>query len=290
MHRFIGKSLALIALVTLSSSAIAEDKPAAAAVKLNPTPTATIPAGQAHIIGSAKLIIGDVKENQTFFETVFGMKEVSHYSSKGAYEEPIMGFESGGRLALFHSLTEAPLTKSQFPVALIYTPDLEGVIKRLDDNKYKYQRLPQAQSSTFKIAIARDPSGNAIEILSREGKPFEVGGSKLIVDDRQKAEDFYVRIFGAKPGQRYVTPTYDEVLMGFGEGPFLALFQPKAEAPLPKSQSPVVAIYTKEFDAVLKRVTDAGLGYREVKSSSPTTRIIVAKDPAGNSVEIIRAQ
>jgi predicted enzyme related to lactoylglutathione lyase len=201
-----------------------------------------------------------------------------------------MGFDSGARLALFHSLVEAPLPKSQFPVALVYTPDLEAVVKRLEENQYKFRRLPQSQASTFKIAIATDPSGNAIEILSREGKGYEVGGSKLIVDDRQKAEDYFVRIFGAKPGQRYKTAAYDEVLMGFGEGPFLALFQPLSEAPLKKSQSPVVAIYTSEFDAVLKRVIEAGLGYREVKSSNPSSKIIIAKDPAGNSVEIIKRQ
>lgn len=271
----------------VSVSVAAETKPP---VPVNPQPTAVIPAGQKHIIGSAKLIIGDAKENQIFYEKVFNMREVSRYNSKDVYDEPIMGFESGARLALFHPLAEAPIAKSQFPVALIYTPDLEGVVKRLEDNKYKFRRLPQAQSGTFKIAIANDPSGNAIEILSREGKGYEVGGSKLIVDDRQKAEDFFVRIFDAKPGQRYKTAAYDEVLMGFGEGPFLALFQPLSEAPLAKSQYPVVAIYTTEFDAVLKRLNESKVSYREVKSSNPNTQIIIAKDPAGNGIEIIRRQ
>jgi hypothetical protein len=65
------------------------------------------------------------------------------------------------------------------------------------------------------------------------------------------------------------------------------LFQPKTEAPLPKSQFPVVAIYTTEFDAVRKRIEEVGLGYRDVKTSRPTLRIMIAKDPAGNAVEII---
>jgi len=77
------------------------------------------------------------------------------------------------------------------------------------------------------------------------------------------------------------------VLMGFGEGAWLALFQPKSEAPLPKSQYPVIAIYTKEFDAVLGRVKELGLGYRDVKTTQLKSRIIIAKDPAGNGVEII---
>jgi catechol 2,3-dioxygenase-like lactoylglutathione lyase family enzyme len=282
------KAVAAFGMTAMAGAAIAQT--AKPSVPVNPAPTASIPAGQAHIIGSAKLIIGEVKENQAFYEKVFGLKEVSHYSSKDVYDEPIMGFDSGARLALFHPLAEAPVPKSQYPVALIYTSDLEASIKRLDDNKYKYRRLPQSQSSTFKIAIATDPSGHAIEILERQGKAMEVGGAKLIVNDRQKAEDWYIRILNAKPGQRYKTAAYDEVLMGFGEGPFLALFQPLNEAPLAKSQYPVVAIYTNEFDAVLKRVTEAGLGYREVKSSNPGTKIIIAKDPAGNAVEIIRRQ
>ena len=250
-------------------------------------PVAANSAASPHTVGAAKLIIGDVARNKAYYEQMFGMKEVSHYSSAGVYDEPIMGFDGGARLALFSPQAETALKKSSFPVALIYTPQFDELTKRIEDAKLPLQRLSAAQSGTFRIAIARDPSGNAIEILSREGKQA-VGGAKLIVDDRQKAEDFYSHIFGVKPIQRYNTATYDEVLLGFGEGAWLALFQPKAEAALPKSQFPVVAIYTTQFDAVLARVTEAGLGFREVKSNSLNTRIIVAKDPAGNAVEIIK--
>src|SRR4051812_27182966 len=52
-----------------------------------------------HSIGSAKLIVSDLKKTQAFYEQMFGMKEVGHYNSP-AYDEPIMGFESGARLAL----------------------------------------------------------------------------------------------------------------------------------------------------------------------------------------------
>ncbi len=282
--RFATRSIAAVAALCFLSGA-------ASAQTTNPTPTAHIPEGQMHIIGAAKLIVKDAAESKSYFEKFFGMHETSVYKSKDLYEEPIMGFgAAGAKLALFQPLKEAPLKKPGAPVALVYTPDFEKLVKGLEDAKQPVLRLPQAQSGTFKIAIVRDPSGNAIEVLSREGKPAEVGGSKLIVDDRAKAEEFFGTTFGAKPGQRFVTPTYDEVLMQFGEGPFLALFQPKNEAPLPKSPYPVVAIYTKDFDAVLKRVTEAGFGYRDMKTSSPSSRIIIAKDPAGNSVEIIRQQ
>jgi catechol 2,3-dioxygenase-like lactoylglutathione lyase family enzyme len=238
-------------------------------------------------IGAVKLIIGDVKQNQTYFEQMFGMKEVNHYSAKDLYDEPIMGFEDGARLALFSPLAEPALKKSQFPVALLYTPDLDGTVKRLQDAHYPVQRLDAAQTGTLQIAIARDPSGNALELVARPGK-WEVGGAKLIVSDRQKAEEFFIKIFGATAGRRYQTTTYDEVLMNLGSGAFLALFQPLSEAPLPKSQSPVVAIYTTDFDAVLKRVKEAGLGYRDVKTGTANMTIVVAKDPAGNAIEIIK--
>ncbi|HTE40841.1 MAG TPA: VOC family protein, partial [Steroidobacteraceae bacterium] len=272
MNRFVSKTLAAIvvgaALGMTASIAVAQQPKPTAEPKKAPAP---------HTIGSAKLIIADVKQSQTFFETAFGMKEVGHYNSKEVYDEPIMGFDSGARLALFGALAEKPIKKSQYPVALIYVPNLDAVVKRLEDAKYTVNRLPAAQSSTFKIAIAREPSGNAIEILERPGTKMEVGGSKIIVDDRQKAEDFFLRIFGSgiKSGQRYQTAAYDEVLMNFGEGAWLALFQPKSEAPLPKSQYPVVAIYTSDFDAVKKRVEEAGLGFRPVKSST-LGRIIIA--------------
>jgi catechol 2,3-dioxygenase-like lactoylglutathione lyase family enzyme len=147
--------------------------------------------------------------------------------------------------------------------------------------------LDAAQTGTLKIAIARDPSGNAIELVARTGK-WVVGGSKLIVSDRQKAEEFYAKVFNATPGQRFKTALYDEVLMNFGDGPFLALFQPLAEAALAKSKYPVVAIYSSEFEAVVRRLADLGLGYRDVPTSRPGMRIIVATDPAGNAIEIIR--
>ena len=57
-----------------------------------------------HTIGLAKLIVGDLKKTQTFYESMFGMKEVGHYSAAGVYDEPIMGFGSGARLALFQPL------------------------------------------------------------------------------------------------------------------------------------------------------------------------------------------
>src|SRR5882724_10490163 len=143
---------ATLALASLLGTATAQ-APATSAPAKPTTP---------HNIGSAKLIIGAVKQNQAFYEKMFGMQEVAHYQSE-TYDEPIMGFDGGARIALFSPKAAPALKKSQFPVALIYTPEFDAVVKRIEAAKHPILRLPAAQSGAFKIAIARDPSGNAIE-------------------------------------------------------------------------------------------------------------------------------
>ena len=133
-----------------------------------------------------------------------------------------------------------------------------------------------------RLAIVRDPSGNAIELVEREGPPA-VGGARLIVRDRAEAEEFFVRIFGATPEQRIQTDTFDEVFMNVGQGMFVALFEPTGVASLPKSENPVVAIYSTEFDAVLERVKAGGLRVRERSAG-----MFFADDPSGNVVEVVR--
>jgi predicted enzyme related to lactoylglutathione lyase len=279
-QRLLGRvaTAVLITLGALSAVHAAQESPISAASTPTPSP---------HTIAVAKVIVDDLQKTQQFYEQMFGMKEVAHYSAAGVYDEPLLGFGSGARLALFQPKAEAALKKPQAPQVLIYTPHFETVVRRIEDAKQPVQRLPVNQSGTFKIAIARDPSGNAVEILAREGKPMEVGGSKLIVDSRAEAEKFYAHVFGVKPLQRFKTASYDEVLMSFGDGPWLALFEPKTEAALPKSKFALVAIYTKEFDNVLAKIKERGLGFRDVKSGSSERRIIIAQDPAGNAIEII---
>ena len=84
------------------------------------------------------------------------------------------------------------------------------------------------------------------------------------------------------PGQRFETETFDEVIMEFGDGTFVALFEPKGAPALPKSTFPVVAINTTAFDAVLQRVKAAGLEHRGEFGGS----MFFVTDPAGNVVEI----
>jgi catechol 2,3-dioxygenase-like lactoylglutathione lyase family enzyme len=117
-------------------------------------------------IGAVKLIIGDVKENQTYFEHMFGMKEVDHYSDKALYDEPIMGFDEGAHLALFQPLAEPPLPKSRYPVVAIYTSEFEAVVKRVADAGFGYREVSVGRPD-LRIVVATDPAGNAVEIIRR---------------------------------------------------------------------------------------------------------------------------
>ena len=67
------------------------------------------------------------------------------------------------------------------------------------------------------------------------------------------------------------------------KGVFVTLFEPKGVAPLPKSENPVVAIYSTEFDTVLERVKAGGLRVRE-----RSTGMFLANDPSGNVIEVVR--
>ena len=62
-----------------------------------------------------------------------------------------MGFDDGAHLALFSPKQEPQLKRSAFPVALIYTPDLQGLVIRMQDAKYPVRMLDAAQSGPFQI-------------------------------------------------------------------------------------------------------------------------------------------
>lgn len=274
MKKIINHLVVLCISLTVISFAQADDsKPAAVAT-----------------VGLAKLIVDDLATTQKFYEDLFGMKEVTRYDyDMDTFEETIMAFGSGTRLALFapNGKVEMPLAKSQYPIVLIYTPEFAKVVERIKAADISH-RILQTGEGGAKIVIAQDPSGNAVEVYGREG-PYAVGGSKLIVNDRPKAEAFYKKIFNAQSGAVFQAENvYDEVIMDFVEGgTWLALFQPLAEMPLVKSRFPVTAFYTSDFDNVLKRLDEEGFGYQKLVTQTAGLRIAIAKDPAGNAIEII---
>jgi catechol 2,3-dioxygenase-like lactoylglutathione lyase family enzyme len=249
---------------------------------------ATASESSPHAVRTTKFTVGDVDKNTAFYVEMLGMTEMNRYVAEGRLVEPLMGFgDAGQRIGLLSYTEKEGLEKSPYPVTVIYAGEFDELVARFETAQYPLMLLPASDTGGVRIGIASDPSGNAIEIIDRPGAPG-VAGSRLIVNDRQKAEDFFVRIFGSgvKPGQRFETEAFDEVLMDFGESMFVALFEPKGVAPLPKSTHPVVAIYTTELDAVIERVKAEGFGYTEFRPG----RVFMVNDPSGNVVEIVRQQ
>jgi hypothetical protein len=88
-----------------------------------------------HSIGITKLIVDDLEETQTFYQTMFGMKEVRCYDDDlNIFEETIMGFEGGGAtLGLFapNDKVEKPLKKPVAPLVLFTRQNFKHWYKEL---------------------------------------------------------------------------------------------------------------------------------------------------------------
>ena len=235
-----------------------------------------------HTVTTTKFTIDDVSISKTFYEDLVGMPELRRFVAEGRLVEPFMGWTENGRMGLLAYSEKETVKKSPYPVSVVFLPNLDDVAARFEAAGQPFQVLSGEATGGVRLAIVTDPSGNAIELVEREGPPA-VGGARLIVTDRAQAEEFFVRIFGAEPGQRIETDTFDEVFMDVGAGMFVALFEPKGVAPLAKSENPVVTIYSTEFDAVLERVKAGGLRVRERSAS-----MFLADDPSGNVVEVVR--
>ena len=237
-----------------------------------------------HTVTTTKFTIDDVAISKTFYEDLVGMPELRRFVDEGRLVEPFMGWSENGRMGLLAYAEQETVKKSPYPVSVVFLPDLDVVGARFAAARQPFEVLSGEATGGMRLAIVTDPSGNVIELVEREGPPA-VGGARLIVEDRAAAEEFFVRMFGAEPGQRIETDTFDEVFMNVGAGMFVALFEPKGAGPLPKSENPVVAIYSTEFDAILERTKAGGLRVRERSAG-----MFLADDPSGNVVEVVRRQ
>jgi len=235
-----------------------------------------------HTVTTTKFTIDDARISKTFYEDLVGLPELRRFVDEGRLIEPFMGWSENGRMGLLASTEKETVQKSPYPISVVFLPDLDDVAARFGAAGKPFQEFSGEATSGVRLAMVTDPSGNVIELVEREGPPA-VGGARLIVEDRAAAEEFFVRIFGAEPGDRIETDTFDEVFMDVGEGMFVALFEPKGVASLAKSENPVVAIYSTEFDTVLERVKAGGLRVRE-----RSERMFLADDPSGNVVEVVR--
>ncbi len=235
------------------------------------------------------LTVADLTPALSFYTGYFGF-ELAEELSQDAGEVTVLRLgRSELALQRAHSEAERALPKSQFPEVLLYTPEYDALLARLRTDGAGLFEVPTGNPD-MRIAITRDPSGNAVEIAARPDKPAAVGGCKLIVNDRAAAENFYVVVFGAQ-AQHYLNAEdlYDEVLMGFGaRSPFLALFQPLAELPLPKSPFPRATLETEDLCLVEERLEHAGVAY-ERASLDTGQSVLRGQDPAGNRFEVYQA-
>ncbi len=256
--------------------------PCAVAALAVPT-AAAAQAPSPHQVRTTKFTITDVDDSKAFYEDLVGMTELDRFVAEGSLVEPFMGFgEGSGRMGLLHFVEQETIEKSPLPVSVLMVPDLDPVLARFAAADHAIQEYSGDATGGVRIAITRDPSGNGIEIVEQDGPP-RVAGARLIVDDRTATEEFFVKIFGVEPGQRIQTDAFDEVFLDFDGGMFVALYEPKDQERLPKSEQPVVAIYTSDFDAVLERVKAGGLGVQQFGAG-----MFLAKDPSGNMVEVVR--
>ena len=242
---------------------------------------------QPHELRTTKFTVSDVDVAVAFYEDLVGMEEVGRFESPGSLIEPFMGFGEGVmRVGLLGFAKIENIDKTPHPVSVVMIPDIDAVAARMENANHPFNIMSAdvGDESNRRIGITTDPSGNTIELVEVDGPP-KVVGARLIVEDRAAAEDFFVRVFGVKPGRRIVTESFDEVFFDFGDDKFVALYEPKGEPPLPKSENPVVAIYSSAFDAVLERVKAGGLGVREYGSG-----MFLANDPSGNVIEVVRLQ
>jgi len=236
-----------------------------------------------HAVRTTKFTISDVDESKVFYEDLIGLSEVGRFEDVGRIVEPFMGFGDGGaRIGLLRYDEQETLPKSTVPVSVLSLPDLDPVIQRFNAAAYPIQEYSGEITGGIRLAIALDPAGNGIEIVETPGTP-RVIGARLIVDNLEESEEFFLRVFNVEPGRRIRTETFDEVFIEFGDGPFLALYESLNEEPLAKSWYPVVAIYSSDYDAVLERLKIGGLGVRERGD-----RVLFANDPSGNVVEVVR--
>lgn len=237
-----------------------------------------------HQVRTTKFTITDVDASTAFYEDLIGLREVNRFETTGLVE-PFMAFdEEGGRIGLLAFAEPETIEKTALPVSVLSVPDLDPVLARFEAANAPIQEFSGDVTGGLRIAIARDPSGNAIEIVEQDGPP-SVGGARLIVKDLAATEEFFVRVFGVEPGQRIQTDSFDEVLFDFAGGMFVALFEPTdaQQAMFPRSEQPVVAIYSADFDAVKERVKAGGLRIREFGAG-----MFLADDPSGNVVEVVR--
>ena len=115
---------------------------------------------------------------------------------------------------------------------------------------------------------------------------------RYMVDDVDKAVDFYTTHFGFEPGYN-ASPAFAEVSKGNLR---LLLAGPTSSAgrPMPDGRTPEpggwnrIHFVVEDIAAAVERLRAAGVGFRNDVVTGPGGRQILLEDPAGNVVELFQ--
>jgi catechol 2,3-dioxygenase-like lactoylglutathione lyase family enzyme len=122
--------------------------------------------------------------------------------------------------------------------------------------------------------------------------PDELVNVRYMVDDVEKAVDFYTTVFGFTVRTNFA-PAFADVVRGNLR---LLLSGPKSSAgrPMPDGRRPEpggwnrIHFIVDDIDAEIERLRAADVKFRNEVVSGPGGRQILAEDPAGNPIEVFQ--
>jgi len=122
--------------------------------------------------------------------------------------------------------------------------------------------------------------------------PDELVNVRYLVDDVQRAVDFYTEHFGFELRSSHL-PAFADVV----RGPLrLLLSGPKSSAgrPMPDGRVPQpggwnrIHLIVEDIDREVARLREAGLSFRNDVVTGPGGQQILVDDPAGNPIELFQ--
>jgi catechol 2,3-dioxygenase-like lactoylglutathione lyase family enzyme len=122
--------------------------------------------------------------------------------------------------------------------------------------------------------------------------PDELVNVRYMVDDVEKAVDFYTSVFGFTVRTNFA-PAFADVVRGNLR---LLLSGPKSSAgrPMPDGRAPEpggwnrIHFIVDDIDAEVERLRAADVKFRNEVISGPGGRQILLEDPAGNPIEVFQ--
>jgi catechol 2,3-dioxygenase-like lactoylglutathione lyase family enzyme len=261
-------------------------------------------------LSKPELDVGVATLNSTalmaFYRDVLGFEQVAPLSLGAA--GTIHRLKVGGHTLKLYDFAKAPErteggTDKGIGIRLLafILDDLEGVLARMDAAGMKYGRLPLPETSTFNVAFASDPDGNALELVGLK-KPagdrlktrMQIG---LTVADVQRSRHFYGEQLGLKEEPEMKLPASMGVVgntrYGFIAGASTIKFWSRGALPV-VSGSPdqrtgirLITALVPDVDAMLPTLHEHGVTIKvEPHDLAGLARVMFIADPDDNWIEL----